>query len=920
MALQRILLPLLLLAGQPSSSLKKSPSPLQNLLRTRCAGLETNEYSAGGGSDTAPVRKSAISVNREISKGGFFRTFTSTTFEMDDILSTSDMAETWLRFSSLLELFPDVDEVYLRDTVSRLPLYLAIETEKFSYAVERMRKELPFVDPSYVLQQRAAGLDLFLSFMGGRLDDDGSKSSGSHEFNVSQHVEELEAFLIHKGYQGTDTMEFVRRVPHAVTSRYLLALQDFCVVIEDALGLSAADAMAIVEKWPAILTVDVAVGLRRLQTSLARLLQSEAGGGRGGGPDVHLLATIVKTVPRVLVQDPSRRLKLLAETYPRWDLISILRQHPRVLTEKAVTLDARYGGLLAQFADVEGSPALVDAFINKYPIALLRNAVNLRKSMDAALEALPSCRIEDILDRGHGIVTINEERLAQQVGKLQAVFSRVRVRVSEGRGKGNGVAEAKPPPTPQPAAAAAEPALKASPHIVELARQLAQQFNDEEDIAAAMHRQPDMYLADDSLLDEAVTWRAMDYPPAHGGPAVPVEEGRLLFMQDVLGKDTSVFVPSELSMLADPIPAPTAEGAAAANSAADSSSSSSTLPESRGRERDKQQFGASIQQLYEGDDCVRLDLTRLVMGNVAAFTDGFPLLLQRVQSWVDEFGPEIAYSVLTAVPKAVTKKPSQSRPLLKHLYALVADTLVLEAFSDGSAAAAAGLEAEASGMQLGHICRGLHLFLRYSPGTLRLSLQELEERQLQLQQLLGVSPYLARKVLARAPMLASDKLDKVRQRSWLLSLIVDKLRSGVEGLIRVDMGEGEDGEAWKLLLVLSHAPLLTLPTSKLYRVLFALSLRSDTGARVVIARSDMFDRLLLCDTDAFVEALALLLRGCGGRGLSERYGRYLAASTAALGGQGSGGEQALVESEKRLCGLLNERALRGEHRVQTADL
>lgn len=129
-------------------------------------------------------------------------------FDMDEVLSAEDVADYQKRFRALSSLFPGVMESDLRALVGISPLLLVIGTDDFRTAVNRMQSELPYVDPSYAVSQRSAGLDLLLSFM-------------SPTFNLVARCRLIENEI----GPNRNLTEFIRRVPHALTPRYLLGVK-----------------------------------------------------------------------------------------------------------------------------------------------------------------------------------------------------------------------------------------------------------------------------------------------------------------------------------------------------------------------------------------------------------------------------------------------------------------------------------------------------------------------------------------------------------------------------------------------------------------------------------------------------------------------------------------------------------------------
>ena len=186
-------------------------------------------------------------------------------------------------------MFPEVAEADLRDLVFISPLLLALETVSLELAVKRLRDELPYINPSYVISQRSCGLDLLLSCM-------------SPTFDLESRRREVVAVI----GRDRNVTEFLRRVPHCLTPRYFLALRDHCYILKDLLNLDTRAALDIVERWPGILGIDLKQALSRFNSALHRLYlidDSEA--------DTLLLAKLLKSVPRCLMQDMPRRVRTL---------------------------------------------------------------------------------------------------------------------------------------------------------------------------------------------------------------------------------------------------------------------------------------------------------------------------------------------------------------------------------------------------------------------------------------------------------------------------------------------------------------------------------------------------------------------------------------------------------------------------------
>lgn len=241
--------------------------------------------SATGISET---EKNVVSKEKEINSGLFRKiSLSNKVFEFDEILSSEDVDEYQKRFHNLMVLFPDVSETDLRTLVFISPLLLALETSSLQAAVNRLHDELPFVDPSYVVSQRSCGLDLLLSCMSPMFDLETRRNDVIQVIGKERNI-----------------TEFLRRVPHCLTPRYLVALRDHCLVMKEVLQLDAKSSLNVVERWPGILGIDLVQSLSRFNSSMHRLelvpLQ-EAG--------TLYLTKILRAVPRALMQDMPRRVR-----------------------------------------------------------------------------------------------------------------------------------------------------------------------------------------------------------------------------------------------------------------------------------------------------------------------------------------------------------------------------------------------------------------------------------------------------------------------------------------------------------------------------------------------------------------------------------------------------------------------------------
>ena len=237
---------------------------------------------------TTEKEESAVSKTKEKeTNSGLFRKISQSNknFDYEEILSAEDVDEYQKRFHSLMVIFPHVRETELRTLVFTSPLLLALETANLKKAVDRLKSDLPFIDPSYVISQRSCGLDLLLSCMSPLFDLETRRNDVISVIGKERNV-----------------TEFLRRVPHCLTPRYLLALRDHCIVMKEYLNLDSKSSLDMVERWPGILGIDILTSLSRFNASLHRLELVPA-----QETGTFFLTRILRAVPRALMQDMPRR-------------------------------------------------------------------------------------------------------------------------------------------------------------------------------------------------------------------------------------------------------------------------------------------------------------------------------------------------------------------------------------------------------------------------------------------------------------------------------------------------------------------------------------------------------------------------------------------------------------------------------------
>jgi hypothetical protein len=257
------------------------------------ASVDRQKLTVTSATGISETEKNVVSKEKEINSGLFRKiSMSNKVFEFEEILSSEDVDEYQKRFQNLMVLFPEVSETDLRTLVFISPLLLALETGSLQTAVDRLHEELPFVDPSYVVSQRSCGLDLLLSCMSPMFDLETRRNDVVQVIGKERNV-----------------TEFLRRVPHCLTPRYLVALRDHCIVMKELLHLDAKSSLNIVERWPGILGIDLVQSLCRFNSSMHRLglvPYQETGS--------FYLTKILRAVPRALMQDMPRRVCIIAPT------------------------------------------------------------------------------------------------------------------------------------------------------------------------------------------------------------------------------------------------------------------------------------------------------------------------------------------------------------------------------------------------------------------------------------------------------------------------------------------------------------------------------------------------------------------------------------------------------------------------------
>lgn len=324
-----------------------------------------------------------------------------------------------------------------------------------------MQEQLPLSNASYVFTQRVAGVELLLAFASATLDVPRAK----------QHLAGVLGLSLPANESALD--EFLRRCPFALLPRYRDALASQLALLQSSLRFSRPVAIATVCKFPLLLETDLPTRLQVLNESLSSC---------GLDTDTAMLAKLVKGVPRVLVQDLHRRVDNLRLLYPRWDLRRVVRDYPRVLTQKYAVLDAHFQSLSQELE----RDADMDRLVSAVPSLLCCDPASLRGKIDLLCESLPSCSPSALLQKAPELLTFSvENTLLPRILKTQWLFTHAQtLKPSLGGSTGGSVAPRGPPP------ATLEPtAIKYS--TVELAREIARGWASEQPLALLDFSQED---------------------------------------------------------------------------------------------------------------------------------------------------------------------------------------------------------------------------------------------------------------------------------------------------------------------------------------------------------------------------------------------------------------------------------------------
>jgi len=287
--------------------------------------------------------------------------------DLSDILNNADLEEVEARFEQLRGIFPTVEADELEEIVRLSPVLLFLETSKIKEAIKKLNTAVAFVDPSYLLTQRAPGVELLMSV-------------STPSFDIQRALQDVVS-VVGVNYNSTG---LIRRVPQILTPKYLLALKEVLSTLEGKLACTSLEGLALVERFPGIVNVASSLPgkIDRLEASLLKngvLIE-----GTGGSDST--LKSIVLAVPRVLMQDTDKRLHSLSVQYPSWSLGKVVKYNPHVLTQKLDLLAAHYSDLAHELSDL----CDVDTVINNMPTALRFSTSGLRAKAAKMSSLFPS--------------------------------------------------------------------------------------------------------------------------------------------------------------------------------------------------------------------------------------------------------------------------------------------------------------------------------------------------------------------------------------------------------------------------------------------------------------------------------------------------------------------------------------------------
>jgi hypothetical protein len=132
-------------------------------------------------------------------------------FDFDDILNEEGLSLTRDRYYEMKRIFSTLNSTVVQNVARTYPILLALQSQQLECAKNKIVENLPNVSFEYIFQQKSAGLEFFVA-------------CASSEFNFTKQIASL------RGTSGLDDpillQEFIRRVPHALTNRYQVDIEN----------------------------------------------------------------------------------------------------------------------------------------------------------------------------------------------------------------------------------------------------------------------------------------------------------------------------------------------------------------------------------------------------------------------------------------------------------------------------------------------------------------------------------------------------------------------------------------------------------------------------------------------------------------------------------------------------------------------
>ena len=334
--------------------------------------------------------------------------------DLADILSASDLKQVESRLVYLKSVFPGIDDEELRQIVRTSPMLLFVDKNRLEGSVRKLAVAVGYVNASYILTQRAPGLELLLSI---------SNSSFDFEDSLKSVVE-----VVGSAYNVT---HLIRRVPQLLVPKFLSEFRQVVESLRRGSGCTKNEAIGAVEAYPGLLLFGptLATKLDRLESSLTQCgIMEPRPSGEAEADDQRLaiLKRVVLAVPRVLAQNSTRRFAALRELYPSWDLAKVVRYNPYVLTQNLDVLHAQYTSLQQELGGLYN----VDDIVNSMPTTLRVPSAGLKAKASKMAAIFPSSLASPGGAGGRFVVekvpellfSMGVDKLTSQVRKIEAAF------------------------------------------------------------------------------------------------------------------------------------------------------------------------------------------------------------------------------------------------------------------------------------------------------------------------------------------------------------------------------------------------------------------------------------------------------------------------------------------------------------------